>query len=89
MEKPFLWRTKEKEIRIRNLKELLDTLINIKLENIEDEIGLNLKNLIPWLEENFPKQMELIAHLKNTKEFTPQQIREQLARDLRKLVLAS
>jgi len=63
---------------------LLDVLIDIKQEDIDNEIKGNLDNLLEWIEENFPKQMELIQHLKSeSKEFTPQQIRERIARDLR------
>lgn len=86
-EKSLLWKTKDKKLEIKTLKELLDVLIDIKQENIDSEIKENLGNLINWLEENFPKQMELIAHLKTEgKEFTPQQIREMIARDLRKII---
>lgn len=81
---PFLWKTKIGEIKINSLSELFNTLIKFQLENIEEEMTFNLKDLIIWLEENFPREMELIIHLKNSQEFTPQQIREQLIRDLRK-----
>lgn len=86
--KAFIWKTKEKELKIRSLKELLKALIDVKQEDIDEMVSLNVKdsNLLGWLEENFSEQLELIAELKeNIKEFTPQQIRERLVRDLRKV----
>ena len=86
----LVWKTKDKEIRIRNLKELFDVLVNIRQEDIDKEINLNINKkenkLFEWLEANFPKQMELITHLKNIEEFSPQQIREQIIRDLRRII---
>jgi ribosomal protein S4 len=86
----LIWKTRDKEIKIKSLKELFDALVNIKQEDLDKEINLNItkeENKLPeWLEANFPKQMELIAHLKNIQEFTPQQIREQIIRDLRKII---
>lgn len=86
-ENVLIWKTQNKDIEIENLKQLLDILVNMKQEDIDTEIKENLENLLKWLEKNFPKQMELIEHLKSeTKEFTPQQIRERIVRDLRKVV---
>ena len=83
----LVWKTKEKDIKISNLKELFDVLIDIKQEDIDKVMGANLKNLIKWLESEFPNQVELIIHLKGDKGFTLQQIREQMIRDLRTLKL--
>jgi hypothetical protein len=84
------WKTMEKELKIKSLKELFDALVNIRQEDLDKEINLNIKKeenkLLEWLEANFPKRMGLIAHLKNIQEFTPQQIREQIIRDLRKII---
>ena len=83
-EKPLIWKTQNKKIEVEDLKELFDVLINIKQEEIDKEIKENLNALIYWLEENFPKQMGLIQHLKiESKEYTPQQIRERVIQDLR------
>lgn len=85
--KPLIWKAQNKEIKINNLKKLLDVLIKIKQENIDSKINKNLNNLINWLENNFPRQLELIQHLKiESKEYTPQQIRERIVRDLRKII---
>jgi len=87
MAETLVWITKDKEIKVKDLNELLDALVNMDQEDIDAEIIANIKEnkLLKWLEENFPKQMELITHLRNIQEFTPQQIREQIVRDLRKL----
>lgn len=88
-EKAFTWKAKDKEVKLRSLKDLLKALISIKQEDIDEVVSLNVKdsNLLGWLEENFPERLELIAELKeNIKEFTPQQMRERLARDLRKAI---
>lgn len=80
----LIWKAQNKELEIKSLKQLLDVLIDIKQEGIDKEIKENLNNLFEWLKKNFPKQMELIVHLKTeSKEFTPQQIRERIIRDLR------
>lgn len=88
MPPPLLWKTKLGEMKINSLPELFNMLIKLTLENIEEEMVLNMNSLILWLEQYFPREMELIIHLKNSQEFTPQQIREQLIRDLRKKGLA-
>ncbi len=83
----LIWKTKDKELKIRSLKELFNVLVNIKQEDIDMEINLNINKaenkLLEWIESNFPKQLELTTHLKDTEEFSPQQIREQIIRDLR------
>ena len=85
------WKTKDKELKIRSLKELFDVLVNIRQEDMDIEINLNISKvenkLLEWLESNFPKQLELTAHLKYAEEFSPQQIREQIIRDLRRVIL--
>jgi hypothetical protein len=84
-EKEFIWKSKDKELKIKNLKELLDLLIDIKQENIDKEIDNNKDRLISWVEENFSEKFELIAELRSSaKEFTPQQFREKVIRILRK-----
>jgi len=80
----FSWKSGKGEKRILNLKQLLDILIDIKQENIDVEISLNFSDLLEWIEKNYPKQISLIEHLKTeSKEYTHQQIRERLIRDLR------
>jgi predicted component of type VI protein secretion system len=86
----LIWKSKGSEIQITTLKGLFDALLNISQEDIDSVIGLNISKeenkVLEWLESNFPRQMELAIHLKNIHEFTPQQIREQLIRDLRKII---
>jgi hypothetical protein len=83
------WKSKSGVSRIENLKQLLDILVNIKIEEIDDEISINVlkdNRLLVWLENNFSKEIGLISHLKaESKEYTPQQIRERLIRDLNKV----
>jgi hypothetical protein len=87
--KPFVWNSKNEEFNISSLKELLNILTDINQEDIDEDIKKNIikdNRLIEWLEINFPKKIELITHLKNeSKEFTPQQIRERIIRDLKKI----
>jgi hypothetical protein len=83
----FTWKKKNQEIKINTLKELLEILIGISLEDIDQEIKTNIidANIISWLENNFPKELILTTSLKNIlKEYTPQQIREMLIRELQK-----
>jgi hypothetical protein len=82
--KTLEWQTKNGKVMIDNLKQLLDVLINTKIENVDEVITKNKNILLQWLKENFPKQLELIIHLENEK-FTPQQVREMLAQNLRKI----
>jgi hypothetical protein len=88
MVETFLWKNKEGTVRLVSLKELLNKLIEIKQTDIDEEISVNVKGnkLLKWLENNFPNELELIVNLKNIKEFTPQQIRELIVRDLRKII---
>ena len=84
------WKTKDKEVRIRSLRKLLDILIDIRQDEIDDIISANINKkeskLVDWLEENYPKQLNLMAILKNgLREFSPQQIRESLIRELRNI----
>lgn len=84
--KPFNWKTKDSEIEINSLKELLNISVSIKQEGIDKEFNLNKDNLIEWLEQNFPKELDLITSIKDSlKELTPQQIRELIVRKLRKI----
>jgi hypothetical protein len=86
-EKALIWKSKDKELKIKSLKELLDMLIGIKQENIDNEIDDNKDRLISWVEENFSEKFELIAELKSSaKEFTSQQFREKVIRILRKFI---
>jgi hypothetical protein len=84
---PLIWKSRKKEKRISDLKELLDILINIKQENIDSEIKQNLNNLINWLETEFPNKLVFTTHIKvESKEYTPQQVRERIIRDLKDMV---
>jgi hypothetical protein len=84
--KPLIWKTKASEIEITSLEGLLNLLVDIKQEDINEEINSNLSKLIGWLEQNFPKELDLIANIKGySKEFTSQQMRELLIRKLRKI----
>jgi len=84
---PLIWKSGKREKKILNLKQLLDILINLKQENIDKEIKDNLKNLIPWLEKNYPDKLIFTTRLKvESKEYTPQQIRERIIRDLREII---
>jgi hypothetical protein len=89
-EQAFVWKTKNGEVFITSLQGLLDTLVNIHTENIDEEINHNINkeehHFLSWIEEHFPKQLELIADLKNIQEYTPQQTREMLVRNLRKII---
>jgi hypothetical protein len=90
-DKALLWKTKDGEQSITTLHELLETLIAIKEEHIDEEISMNIskedQKLVAWLEENFSQQLNLIETVKSIqREFTPQQIREKLIRELRILI---
>jgi len=76
----LIWKPLNKEIK--DLKSLLKVLINIKQEDVDNEINLNLKNLTKWLEENFPRQVEIVVSIEK-EGFTPQQIREKIIRILK------
>jgi hypothetical protein len=83
---PLIWISKDKESKILNLKQLLSVLMDIKQSDIDSTINKNLKNLISWLEKEFPEQIVFISRLKTeSKEYTSQQIRERLIRDLREI----
>jgi hypothetical protein len=84
----FTWKKKKQNININTLQELKKTLIKIKLEDINREINENIikRNLLQWVENNFSKELILITHLRKAlKEYTPQQIRETLIRELGKI----
>jgi fructose-1,6-bisphosphatase len=70
-------------ISITSMQELLDLLINIPQEEIDQQMEQNKERLQQWLQEAYPKQLEILAHCKE--KVTPQQLREQLVRDLRKI----
>jgi hypothetical protein len=79
------WKTKDGEAEVTSLEELLSLLIGLKQDDFDTVSNTNISELIAWLEKNFPKELGLIAEIKaNTKEFTPQQIRELIIRTLRK-----
>mgnify|MGYP000338757129 CR=1 FL=1 len=81
---PLVWKSRKGEEEILNLKQLLDILINIEQEDIDETINNNLNNLISWLEKEYPDKLIFTTRLKvESKEYTPQQIRERLIRDLR------
>jgi uncharacterized protein (UPF0332 family) len=73
---------------ITSLKELLDALVKIKQEDVDSIMSRNKQAITKWIGQNFPKQLEIIVHLEN-KESTPQQMREQLVRDLRKIIASA
>jgi hypothetical protein len=82
----LIWKTKDSNLEITNLETLLNLLIDIKLNDIDKEINTNKEQLVEWLEQNFPKELDLIASLKSMQsEFTSQQLRELLVRKLRKI----
>jgi hypothetical protein len=84
---PLIWKSKKVEIKVHNLKQLLDILISLKQEDIEEEINQNLNNLISWLEKEFPDKLFLTTRLKvESKEYTTQQIRERIIKDLKEIV---
>jgi allophanate hydrolase subunit 1 len=88
--KALLWKTTDGKKSITSLQELLETLIAIPEEDIDEEISMNINKeehkLVAWLEENFSQQLNLIEIVKNIQiEFTPQQIREKLIREMRML----
>lgn len=89
---PFTWKKKDLEIKITSLEELLSALTNIQQEDIDQEITDNVigDGLLKWLQQNFPKKLQLITSLKNMlTKFTPQQTREMLIRELQKITSAS
>jgi hypothetical protein len=84
----FIWKSKNKEVEITTLTDLLNTLVALPLSDIDQEIKNNIINgtLVSWIKENFPKQLILTTSLESViKEYTPQQIREMLIRALRSL----
>ena len=89
--KALLWKTTDGKKSITSLQELLETLIAIPEEDIDKEISMNINKeehkLVAWLEENFSQQLNLIETVKSIqREFTPQQIREMIIRDLRVII---
>jgi hypothetical protein len=87
----FIWKTKDNEVRMKSLKDLLDVVLGLEDVEIDDNINANLSKentrLIDWLEQNFPEEIKFIAELRNSlKEFTPQQLRELIVRELRSVL---
>jgi hypothetical protein len=83
----FTWKKKDSEVNINTLQDLLETLISISIENIDREIKINVieGNIISWVENNFPQKLILITRVKKAiEEYTSQQIREMLIRELKK-----
>ena len=80
---PFLWRGTDKEFFIHDLKGLLDVLTSMQQEDIDQEIGGNIKGLAEWIATSFPQELILISSIKKAlTEFTSQQMREMLIREL-------
>jgi fructose-1,6-bisphosphatase len=81
----FVWvakeGSKEGNIEIHSLHELLDVLVKIPLENVDDIVSQNKEGLEKWIKTHFPDNLQMIAHFKE--DYTLQQWREQLIRDLR------
>jgi hypothetical protein len=85
----FMWKREEKSIPVCTLKELFDVLVSISQQNIDNEmqknVGSKKKVIADWLEKNHPKCFELISHVL-LENYSSQQLREQLIRDLRKML---
>jgi hypothetical protein len=89
--KILLWNKAGVDIPVRSLEDLFEVLMGIQAGDVDNEVGQNISKsqnkLLAWLETNFPRQSELILHVRSLfleKEvFTPQQVREQILRDLR------
>jgi hypothetical protein len=89
--KTLTWLRGGTELQIKSLDDLFNVLAGIASENIDEEVGKNVSKsntkLLGWLESNFPRQAELMVHMRSFFEqkddFTPQQVREEILRDLR------
>jgi hypothetical protein len=68
-------------VEIKSLQELNEVLINLPLSKVDQVIAKNKEKLISWIEENYPKRLEILAHFKEN--MTSQQLRERLVRDLK------
>jgi flagellar motor component MotA len=81
----FKWKKKNQEIAINTLNDLLKIVKNIPLNEIDEEVKINVidRGLLNWLKNNFPKKLILTTKLENMlQEFSPQQIRELLIKEL-------
>jgi hypothetical protein len=76
-----------KTVRITSLRELLEALVAIGDEQ-HNFLNSHLHEIIKWVEKNFPKQLQLLAHLQD-KTMTAQQLREQIVRDLRAITTSA
>jgi hypothetical protein len=82
----FKWQSETKNIKISTLADLLKVLIDIDQEDINREVTLNVLEgkLLEWIKETFPHEIRLIQSITSmVQEFTPQQVRELLIRELR------
>jgi hypothetical protein len=80
----MIWITKGKEVKLESLSKLLTLLIEIPDSEIDIQMGENMANLRKWLEKEFSDNLTLMAHLQEN--FTLQQFREMLIRDLRMII---
>jgi hypothetical protein len=78
------WQGKDGPVNLQSLQDLLRLLIDIPVEDIDTIIAKNKSTMIHWVQQNFPKQLQLLTHMQDN-EATPQQLREQMIRDLRKI----
>jgi len=77
----LMWKTKNGEKGVQNLSELLNEILSSQQDALGQLMEANRENLIAWLEREHPDEVLIIAHLGDNG--TPQQIMEQLVRDLR------
>jgi hypothetical protein len=82
----YIWKREGGDVEIVTLGDFLEILTGIQLNQVDQEITHNILegSFLSWLKENFPKKIILITSLeKSLQEYTPQQIREMLIRELR------
>jgi hypothetical protein len=65
---------------IKSLREFLEALVAVDEQH--NLLNSHLHEIIDWVEKNFPRRLQLLAHLQD-KKLSPQQLREQIVRDLR------
>jgi hypothetical protein len=88
MASPLILKTSQGKKEVTGLKALLDYLLKIGQDSIDAEISQNEASIIGWIESEFPSKLQLIASLKShSKEFSPQQKRELMVRELRLITL--
>jgi hypothetical protein len=86
----LIWKRGKEEIKIQTLAQLLDLLIKIPVEHIDQEVTNNIVkgSFKHWLEYTYTGEVMLIAKLKKVaQEYTPQQLREFLIRELKSMDL--